>query len=93
MIFEVKVNNGVLKRGNYLLRLNDELKEKINTIRTYNELQVIHDTLDKDHKQLITKKLSMRDEMGIHMNIKKNIDILLIDKKQRGSFTTLYFKL
>jgi len=93
-MFEIKVNNGILKQGYYYTQLKETAKKEIKNITSYNELKVIYDTLDDYHKKLITKnKLSKRDEMDIYMNLKNDKIMKLLKTVKRGCFITFIFNL
>ena len=43
-MFEIKINNGILKQRDYFLKLTPEESAKIESITSYNELEVIYNS-------------------------------------------------
>jgi hypothetical protein len=93
-MFEIKINNGILKQRDYFLKLTPEESAKIESITSYNELEVIYNSLSEYHKKLVThKKFSMRDNIEIYGNLNNNKIMQLVKTIKRGCFTTLIFNL
>lgn len=90
---EIKINGGVIKRGNIESKLKKDILEKILNCKTYNEFLNIKKGIEKnffqDHvSKFITDKMQIREHADLRMAVLKG-KIIPVEFKKRGCFYTM----